>query len=820
MMDKFAQSLAAEDTSKEKNIYFDFCSDETSCMFKKAYVTSMKNPTGDNIKSHIANRLKSELGVNPNDIKVVITVENSNGDNIDKGTGVANVKLNGQKVSIPFQIVDGEISDFTEMKVGNESIAYNKQSIGKVSQKSKEDADKNNSFIGTAKIDNENTDRGFLDEVIKIRDSHISKQTNTNAGRYITASEACDEMLNKTAEIKEVDKNSYAAVETMVRERVASTVADKLEKIASIDIDGKISHAQEVFAKMERLPLKSVHSMKHGQTILFPEINGSEVSMTTGIVFKKIDKDFYKIGGRCSYPPVTSDYVTIVMSHDGRIALLGSGQTMLALEDDSAKFKLPTTKIRATMPGETYLAVVGNTVVAPFFVQDRLERMYGAESIVKELSDIVGVHDPIISIKPTFVTGGDGYIPSIDLILIPGETFKSNLKKVRVGGNARYVNGAVDKLKKLLAHRPNLFTSISASISPDTSITADPDTKVIKIKGLITGYVSNKKELNPNANHPGDHIKIASYDILHIEKIAKDKDEYSVKVNGKNKKDFGNKLNKKETQTVMLSMGYKPDEIGEAMHSADNYGRYHKELPLSTNINKLYDGEVDNRTKKIMKKLKNSVFDENKAQEAVKNFGINMASGTLGEMASESDSMYAALEYLSKFAQEAKAAAITFEKCAMEYKSEELQNVAKLMATANNLFSFVKSAYEGKEYNFVKEACESILTNKDALDEITTGIIGLSNDQFTQSNEYVPYEALKTASEVIGGMYELAKIASVSNQDIICIACGVKSDEMLQNGKCDKCSKEELASMNEESKKDKSRDDKEINGNIGEEDDK
>lgn len=813
MMDKFAQSLSIESDAVEKNIYFNFHDKDTSCMYKKAYVTSMKNPTGEKIKEHIVNRIKSDFGVDTNSVRVAVNAKSSDGNNITSGDGVAIIQLKDSKISVPFQVVDGEISDFSEIKVGKDSIAYSKQSIGKLLEHAKKSGD-TGAFIGTSKTDNESTDRGFLEDVIKIRDNHVSKQTNTSAGRYITASEACDEMLDKTAGIKEINEQNYATIEVMVREKVASAVVDKLEKIASIDIDKKVSHAQEVFSKMENLPLKSVHTMKHGQKILFPEVKGNEISMTPGIVFKKIDKEYYKA---CRYETVTTTYTAIVMSYDGRIALLGSGQTMLALEDDSVKFKLPSTRLKAVQPRQNYIAINGDNIIAPFYVENRMESSNEPLQIVKELSEVLGVHDPIISTKPAFVESS-GWIPNIDIVLMNGEPFKSHLKPVKVGGNKRYINGVVDKLKKYLINKPNLLSSVSSLISFDSSVVADPETRVSKINGIITGYISNKNELNPNINRASDHLKLANYDVLKIEKVAKDKDEYSVKVNGKNKKDFGSKLSKKETQTIMLSMGYKPDEIGEAMHCVKSNGRYNKQVPNSTKINKLYDGEVDSKTKKIMKSVKDAAFDKNKAKDALKDFYIGTASGTLGDIASENDTIYAALEYLSKFANESSAAAITFEKLAMEYKSEELQNVAKTMICANNLFKSIKEACTGKELTMVKEACESILSNKDTLEELTTGIVQLSKDQFTQSNEYVPYEALRTATEVIGSMYELAKHASLNGQDLICIKCGKKVDAPLQNGKCEECAQKELEELNNEENRDKKTDDKEIDGNVGEED--
>ena len=818
MMDKFAQSLATVDETQDKNIYFEFHDEKTSCMFKKAYVTSMKKPTIENIKEYITGRVKSDLGVKDAEVRVVIDAENSDGENVSKGKGAATIKLNNKTIAIPFNIVDGEISDFNEIKIGNESIAYNKQSLSKIVQDSNSKASESDAFIGTSRTDNESTDRGFLEEVIKIRDNHMNRQVNSSSGgRYITASEACNEMLQKSASIKKFDEITYNAIEAMVREKIASSVEEKLEKIASIDIDKKINHAQEVFAKMEQLPLKSVHSMKHGQTILFPEINGNEVSMTPGIVFKKIDKDYYKSTEILS-ATVSSSYTTIVVSYDGRIALLSSGQTMLALEDDTIKFKLPLTRLKAIMPNQTYFAVVGDSVIAPFYIQDRWETRYeGTNKVIKELSEVLGVYDPVITVKPSFVYE-TSWLPSMNIVLIPGETFKSNLKKVKVGGNTRYINGASAKLKKILSHKPNLLASVSSVLNLDSTVTADPDTKVVKVKGIIKGYISNKNELNPNKNNSSDHIKLANYDTLRIEKVARDKEQYSVKVNGKNKKDFGNKLNKKEVQTIMLSMGYKPDDIGEAMHSVKSSGKYHKQLPTSTDINKLYGGEVNSKTNQIMNKVKDSLFDKERAKEAAKTFGINMTAGTLGDIASENEMIYSALEYLSKFAKESEAAAITFEKLAMEYKSEELQNVAKVMVTANNLFSTVNNAYKGEKFNLFKEACESIVMNKAALEEIVTGISGLSKDQFLQSNEYVPYEALRTATEVIGGMFELAKQASVNNQDIMCIECGAKAEKPLQNGKCEKCVNEEIAELNDEEKKEKTTDNEEKKDNAEEDD--
>lgn len=796
-MDKFAQALATDEKVVEKNIYFDFHTDGTEGLFKHAYTTSMSKPTVDKIKAHVEKRVKSEVGKDAK-VNVVISVSDSDGDLVKNGKGSAKVSVNGKKFSVPFDIVDGEISNLTEMDVDGKKVAYNKQTLA---QMNKKDDEESNAFIGTDKPSNESTDPGFLDSVIRIRDEHMARQTNaSNTNRYVVASEDCDKIFKTACSIREVDKNAYKDVEAMVRHKIANAVSTRLEKTASEEVDKKVSHAEEVFKRLENLPLKSVHTMKNGQKILFPERTNNELSMTPGVVFKDIDSDYFK----AMYEHPKSSISTIVVSYDGRIALLEASDQFLGLVDDGANIKLPATSMRGVEKGKCYMPIIGNSVIFPVEVFKLCDEVYDPleNDILKEVGQAIGKDKPILNVKP-LVTKNTATRGQVRCILLPGGRFRFDERKIRVGGHNCTVSAGRDRLYDFFKDNQNLLNSLGSLYDIDRIVDIDPDTRVIKIKGTITGYVGAKDELKPSykALTPSELIKTASADKVHVRLANPEQQLWSARTVGTNRKTFGNKLSKKELNTVLLSMGYNTKDIGDIITTSRRKGEIYKELPLNTDINRLFDGEVDTLTKKTMSKVKGKVFNKDKAKDAVHNIGIGMVSSMLGDVASDSSIIYHGLDAVSKLAETSEATSIVLEKLAMEYKSTDLQDVAKLMVAGNRVFNSLTDTYKRDlDLDMFKEACETIVDNRECLEHYASELSTLSRQQFQRRDEYVPYEAINGAMEVISGMYGIAKIASGSCQDLVCTKCGVKVDRPLKNGKCDKCMQEELEQDKEQFK--------------------
>lgn len=788
-MDKFAQSLATDEKVVEKNIYFDFHTDGSEGLFKHAYTTSMSKPTVEKIKEHVEKRIKSEVGKGAK-VNVVISVSDSDGDLVKNGKGSAKVSANGKNFSVPFDIVDGEISNLTEMDVNGKKVAYNKHTLAEMNKKDEEES---SAFIGTDKPANESTDPGFLDSVIRIRDEHMARQTNaSNTNRYVVASEDCDKIFKTACSIREVDKTTYKDVEAMIRHKIANAVSSRLEKTASEEVDKKVGHAEEVFNRLAELPLKSVHSMKNGQKILFPERTNNELSMTAGVVFKDIDQDYF----RSMYDTSKANISTIVVSYDGRIALLEASEQFLALIDDGANVKLPATSMRAVESRKCYLPIIGNSVIFPVEVVRTGGEIYDPleAGILKEVGQTIGKDNPVVTVKP-MSTKNSSSRGTARCILLPGGKFRYDGRKKRVGGHNTEVSAGRDRLYDFFKDNTNLLNSLGSLYDIDRIIDVDPDTRVIKIKGSITGYVSTKDELKPSykALSPSELIKTASADKVHVKLVNPEQQLWSARTVGTNRKALGNKLSKKELNTILLSMGYNTKDIGEIITTSKRNGEIYKELPLNTNINRLFDGEVDTLTKKTMRKVKDKVFNKDRAKEAVQNIGISMVSNMLGDVASDSSIIYHGLDAVSKLAETSEATSIVLEKLATEYKSTDLQDVAKLMVAGNRVFNSLTDTYKRDlDLDMFKEACETIVDNKECLEHYASELSSLSKQQFLRRDEYVPYEAINGAMEVISGMYGIAKIASGSCQDLVCTKCGTKVDKPLKNGKCDKCMQEEL----------------------------
>lgn len=791
MMDKFAKSIIDDSPVVEKNTYFDFIPKGLEEMYKVAYVVSIPNPTIENIQNYMKEKVATDLGTR--DVLVNIRANRLEGENLIDGQGLAQVKIANETVHIPFNVKDGEIQEPTKMETTAGEVVYNRSSITKLAQVSKaiEPGSPEESYVGMDKAYNESTDRGFLEEVLAVRDAQLRKGGNTTAGgRYITASitEACNDMMEKIANIQAIPDSVYEHVERSLNVKLDNIYREQFEKVAT-DVDKKYSHAEELFEKMKQLPLKSVSSMKHGQKIMFPARHENEMTMKTGVVFKDVSKlsDVHRAPSermkRFDVNPEDRmnlmNIKTLVITNDGHFVALSPSDTMLALEDDGADFKLPARKISSVKEDKMYVVLNGDKAYEPvsfrtFREIERNDDGIGRDKdrFEKKLSEFLGT----TNYKLAFSDISGAVWDSKNITLIPGAKFDGP-KEMH------------DKLSRLAKNHTDTDTIRLLC----RNIGIDPDNPVIPLKGELKGYISNKDDIVPGKEKP-DFLKHAATGNLYVEKDKFNK--YSVRTDGFNKKEFGKQLSKHELGRVLETLGYRAMDIGSIYNSLDRTGKASRPLPLASNINDLYGGKAQ-KINSVITDMKDKVFSNNKVKQEVKKAGVGIVTGIISEVASNSDLVFGVLEHLSKLANESKMVCSEFEKFAMDLESYDLLNVAQLGLVSHKFSNMIHDALSTNDgYKGVKEACESILGNRDMFEKIAFDLADLADEQFANSNEYISYESIYSALNLFDSTLDtvetMSKIAADETQDKVCTSCGKNPEEPLKDGKCDSCYKEEI----------------------------
>lgn len=829
-MNKFAQSLG--EFEPERNSYFEISNNEkVRDMLKTAASTVLPSLNANSIKKYVEKRIVSDFSAASGKIRVTLKPTNmSQSGDIKGADGQAIINIGREPIIIPFKIVGGEISDFSKIVIGGKTFPYNKSILTRIEGASVKQAQEDEPYIGTAKQYNADTDRGFMDDAIQIRDEFLRKNNyagiNQGGNRFVYAStgEVLENTLEKLASIKPVPQETLDRIEKDIMIKVADTYSRQIEKQA-LEIDPQISHLEQIFKKIDELPLKSIKDMKHGQKIMFPEKIGSEISMTQGVVFKDLtslsdviknedDRIRLNKNGK-KLVPLNSDsefnkfnnYKYMVVSVDGRVGLIKESDDFLALEDNNANFKLPTKTLSGVQTDEIYIPIIKNTVFMPQqMIDNRVVNFYSKKydtsthyssnvgrdtestNTDSKLRQLTGNSYPLKQIRE-FDKGGNNSsrysTTESSLLMLPKGKFETGFS-------------ADEKIKLLYGEDVEGYLKLEAEL-PYRYFIIDDQTKVFKIKGFITGYTKKKGELKPGGADP--ILKFASDNFI-VTEMRQNKGLYAAKTVGSKSRMFGKDLKKRDVTNIMKMLGYNKVQIAGCLSELETKGKTTIELPLNANINQLYNGKVENKTKSIMKKIVDKNFDKDKMKKAVKEQMRDLGANVAGSIAAESDTGYYILDQISKLGEEAEGCSILFEKIAVERRNHDLQHIAMACAAGKNLCDFIKEAYDSNSYyRGVKEACDYIEKNASTFEDVVTNISNLYDAQFEYGNELVPYSALKVAMEVIGDTVYMAqginKVAEAA-QDLVCKECGAKVDKPLKDGKCDECIKAEIADKNDE----------------------
>jgi len=708
------------------------------------------NPTLENVEIFIEKYIRNEMGHIQGSNSVAIRTlihpkayNTHNSEHIDVATATISMPIGSKIIQIPLVLNDGQLEPPDVIQVDGQRVPYSRDNLHKVINGIKKwDADERegrnvkgpggNPFVGTEKAVNPATTEGFLGSVLNIRDNEAYKGARVGGNYYITASEKISELLEKTAQAKPLKKEHLKVLEQEFAKTALEEFKAGFEKVAA-EVE-KVEEDFRPFEKAKELDYKNAASLQNGQLITFPRIEGKEVVMDQAII-------------------ADCDGKKVVINTDGEVEFINKGENFLCLNSDRA-FNVPKVEIKTLKEEDLFVAFNGDQLIGPY-------------KVITKGTTLVGGNSDLENITP----GQTGAAKIERLVAERINDFdKESLNKVNKPifflAGAKFSTLPLKEFEAKKKEELGLQTMDALGSFPKEIFATSPETKVIKIKGRIEGYLKNRDEL----------MKFASLEVQELEKIAateknkvkvtlqdRQRKLYNVDVNyvDKTKQVFNvmeknyRMISETEVRQILGLIGYNNQEIGEIMYKARNNPQATFALPDVNNVMALQNGFVKNvaqeKVKNVVKKMANP-------QAIAKSLAGSASMALITDAVLNSpDVVQEAVNQLSSFASEGKMLSAYFEKVAQEKESESSLDVAKLMSMSVILSEKTASLVSGKEmYPVLTDLSKEILESKDILGKVAFDLLDLKEKQSGSGIELVETGNIKSAIKQIDNLYKIA----------------------------------------------------------------
>jgi hypothetical protein len=523
----FAASLSFGFMDKEVKFLVEA---EDAFIEKKAGIV-IYQPTVENIEDFLRKYILNELTVYNKKVEVGINIKPdtfnmSKPEYVDEGSGTVflTVNNNGEKVNLelPFLIHEGELIPFDVIQMGKQRVPYNRDNLKKIitgieeKRKPLSPVQEFEPYKKLEKLVNPSSSTGFMNDVIKIREQQSFR--NTQGGNiYVSAEVKIDECLEKLASMSPVTEEDFKALESSIRDLVVERERELLEKEAAEVKKTDDTKMATIFQKVSDIPFVNAYSLPHGTIVAFPMVTGKEATMEKGII---IDK----------YLPIAKDApkkVKILLSAHGKMKILESGEKFLCVKTPGTGFHLPYSNFENLDQRDVFVAFDGDkaftpsvvkwkneTIVEPFksdtpsyntvaFASDKVQstalgrltlRKYEVDPITSDNKMMALFADNGKDRGEEIFNGAE-----IRINILEGANFAEypynefikkraeqlGLEPMRLAQFLPVGSVAIRKRATMDTYRPK----------GDTVLCTDEKTKVVIIKGIITGFLKDKKDL-------------------------------------------------------------------------------------------------------------------------------------------------------------------------------------------------------------------------------------------------------------------------------------------------------------------------------------
>jgi hypothetical protein len=581
----------------------------------------------------------------------------------------------------------------------------------------------------------------------------------------------------KPLTLKEVEV-LYAEFEKKAKEEHLAYL-DKVAAEVSTD-DSKLVN---IFDSVRNLQFDNASVLPNGTFISFPEKDGKDLMMTKGVV---ID-NFMTFGGH------TPTKIKIVVSQDGRVKILENGERFLCFKTDDAKFTIPTVGLASVQPKDIIIAFDGEKALYPSKVDYITVRGYGNSLIASTPAESSPVNDISVSVVRLDPLNQDSRLMNI---------FKGNMNQDEIyNGDRMFMKIAplqdakflevsypeyIEKKSRELGMSPVKLSSILSQYDVVTTITTKTsekdrntvvctdfdNTRVIKVKGVICDFLRDKSDLRAVEETSGEFnlAKTASaVDEITIKCLNPSMKVYDITIRYVDKsKQLLNKMSKDYkavpedgAKQILNILGFDRGQSAELLYKSRENGTVTQGIANSENVQKLLGGSVKNLSKDKVKSVMTRLVDPNSVRDAVLAnvlgglvVGAVTSHGGVGK--SSENKARDVFSTARKFASESEALSVAFEKLAMEHQNKSLLEVAKLMATANQVNEKVAQTLNGEYFPKFADACLDIVAGKAKIEKVAFDLMELKTQQYIHNDHMINPNYIQGAIVQLDNMYKMA----------------------------------------------------------------
>lgn len=750
-------------------------------------------PTPDNIETYIHKYVLNELAFFPRTLNTVIhlnpqKMDNVNSEYVADAVGSVNIKFLSKVIELPFMIIDGELVPFDVIQIEGQRVPYSRENMQKVlyglerwhEKKQKEESD--DPFVGLADRVNPSTSPGFLGTVLRIRDQAVATGggPTANGSQYIYAGEFVDDLLEKTANLKELTIENMKQLEQEFGKKAYEAVKADFEKIAAEKPEP--SENLKLFEKMKNLQFENAIDLPNGTIIAFPEKDGNMISMVNGVV----------VDNYMSFADKMPNKVKMVVTQDARIKILSNAERFLCFKAPQARFKLEQDNLSTCEEGDLIMAFDGDKALFPCHIQWIARRSFGSGDRRND------VETKIYNMEPIYNDSG------ISNLLTTSEV--QNILNARVNvrlcplENAKFFEMpygdfiarkaeelAIDELplsnmlpKEDVCINYRKTTKPMAIGHKETNMVfaTDPETKVIKVKGVIKDYIRDKADLDKLAyveDEADAFEKTAAIEKNKIKIVCVDKqlpaynvDIYYVdegKVAFKRFVKAYKRISKEDLRQLLRIIGYNNIEVGEILFKANSNPQITYALPANPNIQALEGAKPKALAiEKVKNTLKSMVDPKDLTTALAMSLIGNMAADTLRKAPNQTKEI---AKKLGKFASDGRALSSIFEKVAMEKKSETAFDIAKIMSLSTFFTEKVASTLNGEAvYPRIYEVGKEIVENHAHLEKVASDLMQLKAMQYKNRNELINPNYIQNAINQLDNLYKVAYGVTDAKYDV------------------------------------------------------
>ena len=583
-------------------------------------------------------------------------------------------------------------------------------------------------------------------------------------------------LLEKTANIKPMTDDEMEAIAYVLSKKAHDEFVAKLEKMASEDTS--LTRKQlELIEKKASFKFTDASQMKHGDFIVFPEIDGGEVSLTPAVVLSELDDTMIEKKGQS---------FKFVCSIDGRIKVLNGDKFLCAKAEDRA-FKLPTTGLGSLKEKDTFFALNGNKVIPPstvnYIITPRLGEKddFASNSVNKVATIYRCVTIDCSDIKQ------DVYFNNLPPRGRAIESWRKGQFVITSMEGKKFENMKYHDFLEAKSKEMGLPQETINAVMPKWDLgveegnnhilTTDMQTPIIKVKGVITTNFKTQEEYDTKSrlHEAGYDVEKVAFTMNQITVYCVDRKQniFNMTVEYKDteerfmnlRKQVFNRISKGKLKAILRILQFQGNIISEIIFKAKNEQKAQYPIPANCtmeNIKEIQGGDMHNVSKEA---VKGAVEKYINPLNIAKGLAIATATGLItdaaGNLAAKhpvSPNVASKLSGFSKFFSESAELSGAFEKAAQEHENEDFLDYARVLALSGHFSEKVATALNDTKnvYPSLKDVAHEIVLAKPVLEKFAYDLTALKVNQSMHKTEMVPNNVIRGAIENMDTLYKMA----------------------------------------------------------------